>query len=256
MDAAHAEHYTSANASHIRAVLKDDTLGLGAKRAHVEGENFGLGSFQDLLGRLNGKSEKEIQKTQQARVNLGGKLYVGQRWAPCQFIRGGYLIGDKIEGMKATAKAANTALTVSTEIKPNKGSKKKYPKDTTSEKAAAFAPSDRISETKEERRIRKLERRARRAEKRTRKEQEDTMGEHKGAEDITAETQSLSVAATTLVAPIDGTGSAGWAIAGAVGGRQAVRQRFIRQKKMASLDPKALREVSINGLAALQWPLD
>ena len=251
-DASHAEHYTSANASHIRAVLKDDTLGLGAKRGHVEGENFGLGSFQDLLGRLNGKSDEEIQKIQQARVSLGGKLYVGQRWAPCQFIRGGYLVGDKMEGIKS----ADTAPAPSMDKKRKEKEEEKHLVDTTSDKLAGSAYSvrtDRVGETKEERRQRKLERRARRLEKRTKKEHEVAMGKSDGKEDRVAGVQSSRASRSTLVTPVDGAASGGWAIAGAVGRGQAVRQRFIRQKKMASLDPQALREVTNTARTTPQW---
>ena len=61
-DAEHASHYTAANASHIRVLLKDDNLGLGARRSGGSGaggganaETFGLSQLAGLLGRLNGK---------------------------------------------------------------------------------------------------------------------------------------------------------------------------------------------------------
>jgi Pin2-interacting protein X1 len=43
-DAAHKAHYTAASHSHIRVFLKDDNLGLGAKRGSERAENFGLAS--------------------------------------------------------------------------------------------------------------------------------------------------------------------------------------------------------------------
>ncbi|TGO66417.1 hypothetical protein BOTNAR_0061g00180 [Botryotinia narcissicola] len=95
-DAAHAEFHTEANASHIRVVIKYNTLGLGAKIGSGvgHGECTGLDVFQNLLGRLNGKEEAEIEKEQKGREDLK---------------RGGVLIGDKIQdlidGVKERLKA-------------------------------------------------------------------------------------------------------------------------------------------------------
>jgi len=99
-NAPHANHYSAANASHIRILAKSDRLGLGAQSAGAEGDNFGLDGFQDLLGRLNGKSEVQLEKDQQKRADLELKLYAGQKWGNARFVRGGYLVGDKIEQSK------------------------------------------------------------------------------------------------------------------------------------------------------------
>jgi Pin2-interacting protein X1 len=100
-DANHAEHYTAANASHIRVMIKDDNLGLGAKIGSGvgHGECTGLDAFKDLLGRLNGKDEDEIEKEQKSREDLKRAIYTEKKWGSVRFVRGGFLIGDKIQDL-------------------------------------------------------------------------------------------------------------------------------------------------------------
>ncbi|KAF8847626.1 hypothetical protein BDZ45DRAFT_779362 [Acephala macrosclerotiorum] len=98
-DAAHAEFHTAANASHIRVSIKDDNLGLGAKVGSGvgHGECTGLDAFKNLLGRLNGKEEGEIEKEQRARDDLRVAIYTERKWGATRFVSGGFLIGDKIQ---------------------------------------------------------------------------------------------------------------------------------------------------------------
>jgi Pin2-interacting protein X1 len=98
-NARHAEHYTAANASHIRVTIKDDNLGLGAKIGSGvgHGECTGLDAFKDLLGRLNGKDEDEIAKEKKSREDLKRAIYTERRWGSIRFVPGGFLIGDKIQ---------------------------------------------------------------------------------------------------------------------------------------------------------------
>jgi Pin2-interacting protein X1 len=99
-DAAHAEFHTSANASHIRVVVKDDNLGLGAKRGsgQGEGECTGLDVFQMLLGRLNG-NEAEIEAEQKKKEDLRNAIYAERKWGSIRFVSGGFLVGDKIQDL-------------------------------------------------------------------------------------------------------------------------------------------------------------
>lgn len=98
-DAAHAEFHTEANFSHIRVSIKDDNLGLGAKIGSGvgAGECTGLDAFQILLGRLNGKDEDELEKETKNREDLKRAIYTEQRWGSIRFVRGGFLVGDKIQ---------------------------------------------------------------------------------------------------------------------------------------------------------------
>ncbi|KAI9053289.1 hypothetical protein LZ554_002252 [Drepanopeziza brunnea f. sp. 'monogermtubi'] len=98
-DAAHAEFHTAANASHIRVAIKDDNLGLGAKigTGVGHGECTGLDAFKNLLGRLNGKEEAEIEKEQRSRDDWRRAIYSERKWGTQRFVSGGFLIGDKIQ---------------------------------------------------------------------------------------------------------------------------------------------------------------
>lgn len=97
--AAHAEFHTDANFSHIRVAIKDDNLGLGAKIGSGvgPGECTGLDAFQNLLGRLNGRDEEEMEKEQKSREDLKRAIYAEQRWGTIRFVKGGLLVGDKIQ---------------------------------------------------------------------------------------------------------------------------------------------------------------
>ncbi|TVY87056.1 Protein pxr1 [Lachnellula willkommii] len=100
-DAPHAEFHTAANASHIRVMLKDDNLGLGAKIGSGvgHGECTGLDMFKNILGRLNGKEEDEIVKEQKSRDDLRRAVYTERKWGSQRFVSGGFLVGDKIQDL-------------------------------------------------------------------------------------------------------------------------------------------------------------
>jgi Pin2-interacting protein X1 len=95
-DASHAEWHTEANLAHIKVTLKDDNLGLGAKRNHGD-ECTGLDAFQDLLGRLNGKSDEALETERKAREDLKLNLYVERKLGTIRFVRGGWLVGDQLK---------------------------------------------------------------------------------------------------------------------------------------------------------------
>ncbi|KAG9238548.1 hypothetical protein BJ875DRAFT_450603 [Amylocarpus encephaloides] len=98
-NAAHAEFHTEANASHIRVSIKDDNLGLGAKIGSGvgHGECTGLDVFKNILGRLNGKDEDELEKEQRSREDIRTAIYTERKWGTIRFVPGGFLIGDKIQ---------------------------------------------------------------------------------------------------------------------------------------------------------------
>ncbi|KAF3481738.1 uncharacterized protein GIQ15_04497 [Arthroderma uncinatum] len=93
-----ADTYTAASSSHIRVSLKDDTLGLGAKprRPLIDDEPTGLDAFQGLLGRLNGRSEVEIEKELKVKSDIKALTYIERRWGCMNFIGGGLLVPDKV----------------------------------------------------------------------------------------------------------------------------------------------------------------
>ena len=96
--------------------LKDDNLGLGAKRGsgQVEGQCTGLDAFQGLLGRLNGKSDGELQKEQDSRDDLKRAIYTERRRGSVRFVRGGLLVGDKLQTF-------NDSKPADLQVSPNQG---------------------------------------------------------------------------------------------------------------------------------------
>lgn len=88
--------FTAASASHIKVVVKDDTLGLGArsKRDSLD-EPTGLDAFKGLLGRLNGKSDDQLQADQKKRDDVKLARYAANKWQTVRFISGGLLAQEK-----------------------------------------------------------------------------------------------------------------------------------------------------------------
>ncbi|KAJ5899823.1 diacylglycerol O-acyltransferase 2A [Penicillium taxi] len=95
LDAAHADFLTAGSLSHIKVTLKDDTLGLGARPGR-ENEQTGLDAFQRLLGRLNGKSEMELQKEDQKKSTFKLARYAALRFPEVRFVSGGLLAHEKL----------------------------------------------------------------------------------------------------------------------------------------------------------------
>lgn len=145
-DAAHAEWHTEANSSHIRVVLKDDNLGLGAKR-NTGDECTGLNAFQNLLGRLNGKAEDVIEAEEQARAEVKRNLYVEQKIGMIRFVKGGWLVGDVVKeklnegeeeiesGSRPDSAATSSAEETTKADKKSKKRKAERERDESTEKA-------------------------------------------------------------------------------------------------------------------------
>lgn len=95
-DAAQADRYTEANSSHIKVVLKDNNLGLGAKQGGGD-ECTGLFDFQHLLGRLNGKAEDVLEAELVAREDVKRSAYLHRKLGTIRFVRGGFLVGDVLK---------------------------------------------------------------------------------------------------------------------------------------------------------------
>ncbi|KAK4157868.1 hypothetical protein C8A00DRAFT_39871 [Chaetomidium leptoderma] len=95
-DAPHAEWHTEANTTHIKVVLKDDTLGLGAKRNNGD-ECTGLDAFQHLLGRLNGKTDETLETERKTREDFKTSVYIERKFGTIRFVKGGWLVGDQVK---------------------------------------------------------------------------------------------------------------------------------------------------------------
>ncbi|KAG9702817.1 hypothetical protein KCU77_g4350, partial [Aureobasidium melanogenum] len=269
-DANHASHYTVGSNSHIRVLLKDDNLGLGAARGGNNAETFGLSLYSGLLGRLNGKSEAEVEKQQTAQRDVELALYQGRKYGNINFISAGFLVGDKMDlkstvmpnskpiPQQAAPDAANkkrkrsepeqqstndaSSDSDSTDsddeveeapkakkVKESKKDKKSSKKEKKDKKRKATDASGSEDETRAEKKARKAERRAK---KEAKKEEKRKRKEEKKA--------AKSGTATPLSAP--GTPAEPAPVA-ALYGRQNVRQRYIAQKRLAFMDPQAMKEI-------------
>lgn len=283
-DANHAEHYTKANASHIRVLLKDDNLGLGAKVGNQNADTFGLSQFSGLLGRLNGKSDEALKKEEDSRRDVELRLYHARRSGTMNFVSAGFLVGDKIEARqdwggvdpgkktnvskKESDKPTESAktdkkrkrdadATADSQTSKEKNKKSKKSKDTDTSASAPVTDNDtdmadaksRTKETKEERRARKAAKAAARLEKQKRKDTKRAAKASKAAPPKQAEPESSSssseddeeVVETISVptsAPTSGTSTPTGA-----NPRRMIRSRYIASKRMASMDPNALKEI-------------
>ncbi|KAM0721902.1 hypothetical protein Q7P37_002827 [Cladosporium fusiforme] len=152
-NANHSEHYTAANASHIRVVLREDNAGLGAIKGKSNADTFGLSTLSGIFGRLNGKSEVEVQKQADTQRDLELQAYQSHKWGTMNFVYGGLLVGDKMEEKKkleeATAKAAQSKRKAEDDVAAAPSSAKKR-KHTSGEKSAAASDSSDDSEDEDE----------------------------------------------------------------------------------------------------------
>ncbi|RYO81700.1 hypothetical protein DL766_006743 [Monosporascus sp. MC13-8B] len=158
-DAGHAGLHSAASSAPIKVVLKDDTLGLGAKvRQKQSTECTGLDGFKDLLGRLNGKSEDAIEKERKLRSDIKTSLYVERRYGPMRFVGGGLLVGDHMQALVSTDYAAfdrestqnSTSESVEEGREPSKMAKKE--KKSKKRKAEEAEPADGSDGSQEKKR--------------------------------------------------------------------------------------------------------
>ncbi|KAF2645748.1 hypothetical protein P280DRAFT_503815 [Massarina eburnea CBS 473.64] len=296
-DAAHAAHYTQASQSHIRVLLKDDNLGLGAKRGSERAENFGLAGLASVLGRLNG-NEEDVKKEEARTEEVERKRYVVGKFGMMNFVSAGFLVGGEIKGkdeiseeqksgesegegkeekkrkrvgddeekedtsedqpklkrkkksMDLREEAAKNGTTESSskakKSKKNKDKKSKKSRETSS--PAATDSSTSTTEPLSDKARRKAERRARKEEKKVKKALKRAAREAAQSNPSTNDSSSESededeTTTTTSSVPTTGTSTPMSGLTFGAGGRHAVRQRYIRSKRMAAMDPQALKEI-------------
>ncbi|MCJ1381001.1 telomerase inhibitor [Xylographa soralifera] len=274
IDAPHAHLHSDANASHIRVAVKDDNLGLGAKRGSGvnAGECVGLDVFQSLLGRLNGKSEDVLEKEQKSRDDLKRAIYTERRWGALRFVSGGVLVGDKIENLVEAERlrlAGNIAQSDS-----SKPSSKLRNEDTVVEDVQLSPPLDTNTSEEDElstlvreqsqgnrtpptnnddvtanivRAKKKAEKAQMKLDRRKRKEERRAARAAQAPTELSASTTSEPSQEVDIhIQPINGGSRSDSVPSGisVLGGRHAIRNRYIMHKKMAMMDPKALNEVS------------
>ncbi|KAK3710335.1 telomerase inhibitor [Vermiconidia calcicola] len=281
--ASHSDHYTAANASHIRVLLREDNLGLGAQVGKSNADTFGLSLFSGVLGRLNGKSDVEVERQQGALRDAELRTYQAQKFGMVGFVSGGFLVGDKIRPGVEEEKVENTETfgeTPEDKLEPKrkkrkaaqdasepetKRSKKRRKGGTSGVDEHHVDPSDiQAAKTKQKKAKRskqtdgdvkasttttaeddrprqKQEKRARKEERRKRKEERRRLKSERSApESGSTSPEEQPVVVKTLAPPQDMLS----------GNRHAVRQRYIQQKRMASMDAQAMKEIFMLKAAA------
>ncbi|KAK4500077.1 hypothetical protein PRZ48_008263 [Zasmidium cellare] len=300
-NANHSAHFTAANASHIRVMLREDNLGLGAQVGKGNAETFGLSMFSGLLGRLNGKSDEEVQKKQDTLRDAELRTYQANKYGFMNFVRGGLLVGDKmefpestkIEDIKKTSKSVEAepkqskkrkageeadeiesskkrrkgqAVEESAEKRTEKSKKRKSDSEEESQSKSSDSESSEEVDAREEKRRRKERRKAEKAaktskeptevneddekvrlkaEKRALKEERRKRREEKRSKRAAKKSATTSKQTSTVTSESEGTATPPITNGGLTmtGGRHAVRQRYIMQKRMASMNATALKEI-------------
>ncbi|KAK7752099.1 telomerase inhibitor [Diatrype stigma] len=158
-NSAHSHLHSAASSAPIKVVLKDDTMGLGAKQRQKQStECTGLDGFKDLLGRLNGKSEEVIETEQRLRSDIKTSLYVERRYGVMRFVNGGLLVGDQMKELvstdPATLRQESTGQSTSeaTEEEGNQSKKVKKEKKTKKRKADEGESTDATDTTRDKKR--------------------------------------------------------------------------------------------------------
>lgn len=242
-------------------------------------ETFGLSMFSGLLGRLNGKSDEELEKKQAALRDVELGSFHARKYGSMNFVSGGLLVGDKIEFPKSTVlparkrKAEDGVAAEEPEVKKAKKTKNSVVREARSsaetgeeqmQKAEKKERKERDSGAKEERRAHKAARKAHnsstdggdkvklKAEKRARKEERRARKEERRARGAAKNETRSKPTAETSASSSENDDTATPPVANTIfGGRHAVRQRYIMQKRRAHMDPQALKEIfMLQGKAA------
>ena len=251
-NAAHADMFTAASASHIKVSVKDDTLGLGARpKRDALDEPTGLDAFKGLLGRLNGKSDAELETEQRKRDDIKLARYAATKWQTVRFIRGGLLVQEKLDylpktpenhsrqtdqsGASTDDKSHATGNGHTAIDKPNSSDSQAVSK-ASKKKSSRSKRSD--EETKSQKKREKREKREGKTKKRKHSEDSTDLSSRMAADGVGGNEQTAPhehKATSTTATPVSKERRPM--------GRNIIRGRHIAQKKRALLDDKSLNEV-------------
>ena len=244
--------------------------------------------FQDVLGRLNGKSETQLVTDRKLRIQSRGSNFVEQRWGRLRFVSGGFLVGDEIQALlkdsssnvshEELSKIKDHAISIlpkedeprSSTLKPKKRKKPRCDTavrkddfgdlEVTQQRESQSPPQSRdLAESKQDRAQRKAEGKAEKAARKLKRQIKVQKKHALEAQDRAAHNVPLprtvnsepvgkvgvTKESTTEESKGPSTEAKTFQVIG--GSRQAVRQRYIQQKKLSMMDSKALNEVSL-------WP--
>ncbi|KAJ4272124.1 telomerase inhibitor [Fusarium torreyae] len=194
-DAPHSELHTAANASYIRVVLKDDMKGLGFSKSK-EDEITGLDVFQDLLSRLNGKTDDAIEEDQQVRLAVKTHHFVEQRYGAMKFVYGGLLVGDEMKEVEDKTQnqqietnsdddvVMESAPTPKESKKEKKSKKRKASDDDEDEPSNRETDSKNKKRRKEERKLKEADSDDAKAKKKKEKKEKKDKSRKKSSEEV------------------------------------------------------------------------
>ncbi|PGH18757.1 hypothetical protein AJ79_00170 [Helicocarpus griseus UAMH5409] len=276
-NAPHAADFTKASAGHIRVILKDDTLGLGAK-PRAEDEPTGLDAFQGLLGRLNGKNDAELELEQKKKDDRRLASFVERRWKTMRFVSGGLLVQEKVHALSEKEEKNNEekAEKAEKEEKAEETEKSEKSKKERKKEKKKSKSDDSTSDPSEDLSKKKKKEKKERKEKKEKKRSRDDLNSSDSTPSEDAETDKKSkkpkkrkqkdletkepedTASDTLddeksPKKKEKTSSVAAKPDSIVKvkehrplGRQFIRGRHIQQKKSALMDAKSLNEVLVS----------
>lgn len=244
-------------------VLKDDNLGLGAKGLQHD-LCTGLDAFQGLLDSLNGKAKGQATTHEQIHQETKPAVYEGLGKKGIRFVSGGFLKGreqeerawhpvkrivplsdERLLDAKLSDRPGQSSLECQPTATQRENSPKKYrPISTESGLDGPVTKADgahsgndsALDSAIEAQRKRKAVRKLRRKEKEIRRAAKSDVPDVLPTISVKEPARSpIMTTATNHLDPQAGL---------RLGGRHAIRQKYIRHKKMAMMDSKAMNEVS------------
>ena len=256
--------FNSYDNAKLKVSFKDDNLGLGAslKSKDVEASRTGLDAFQGLLGRLNGKSEEEVEAVERKVEERKLAMFAQGKWGGMVFVSGGLLV--QRDDFKANEEVSEQQR----EFKAMRNDAEAIAKAKGRKKGADDVPEEEDDEAtaKARRKRERAEKRQRKEERRRRREADNpaelqtTTSNEASAADTPKKDKKRKKKAKSLPTPPDDTLSSNTDTdAGDIpesappppltsrpmprNGRQILRGKNIAAKKMAFADAKLLDEI-------------
>ncbi|AJS27548.1 Pxr1p [Saccharomyces cerevisiae YJM1388] len=216
----------NSNTSHIKVSIKDDNVGLGAKLKRKDkkdefdnGECAGLDVFQRILGRLNGKESKisEELDTQRKQKIIDGKWGI-------HFVKGEVL--------------ASTWDPKTHKLRNYSNAKKRKREGDDSEDEDDDDKEDKDSDKKKNKKHKKHKK----DKKKDKKDKKEHKKHKKEEKRLKKEKRAEKTKETKKTSKLKSSESAS-NIPDAVNTRLSVRSKWIKQKRAALMDSKALNEI-------------
>ncbi|CAI4499335.1 AHG_G0022710.mRNA.1.CDS.1 [Saccharomyces cerevisiae] len=216
----------NSNTSHIKVSIKDDNVGLGAKLKRKDkkdefdnGECAGLDVFQRILGRLNGKESKisEELDTQRKQKIIDGKCGI-------HFVKGEVL--------------ASTWDPKTHKLRNYSNAKKRKREGDDSEDEDDDDKEDKESDKKKHKKHKKHKK----DKKKDKKDKKEHKKHKKEEKRLKKEKRAEKTKETKKTSKLKSSESAS-NIPDAVNTRLSVRSKWIKQKRAALMDSKALNEI-------------